>query len=222
MNNSKIITVDGPSGVGKGTLSKKLAKYFDYKLLDSGAIYRIAALHCYNAGANLDSEDDVCIKLESLDISFKVENDSIIVLLNNADVTKAIRTEQTGMLASKTSAYPKVRQMLHDKMLSFATNAGLVADGRDMGTVVFPNAKYKFFLDASSEVRAQRRYDELLTKGENPDFDKIKNDIEQRDFQDRNRKVAPLKPAGDAILVDTSNLSIEEVFQKVLNHINNL
>ncbi|AJI55583.1 cytidylate kinase [Francisella philomiragia] len=222
MNNSKIITVDGPSGVGKGTLSKKLAKYFDYKLLDSGAIYRIAALHCYNAGANLDSEDDVCSKLESLDISFKVDNDSIIVLLNNADVTKAIRTEQTGMLASKTSAYPKVRQMLHDKMLSFATDAGLVADGRDMGTVVFPDAKYKFFLDASSEVRAQRRYDELLTKGENPNFDKIKNDIEQRDFQDRNRKVAPLKPADDAILVDTSNLSIEEVFQKVLNHINNL
>ncbi|MBK2267393.1 (d)CMP kinase [Francisella philomiragia] len=222
MNNSKIITVDGPSGVGKGTLSKKLAKYFDYKLLDSGAIYRIAALHCYNAGANLDNQDDVCDKLESLDISFKVENDSIIVLLNNADVTKAIRTEQTGMLASKTSAYPKVRQMLHDKMLSFATDAGLVADGRDMGTVVFPDAKYKFFLDASSEVRAQRRYDELLTKGENPNFDKIKNDIEQRDFQDRNRKVAPLKPADDAILVDTSNLSIEEVFQKVLNHINNL
>lgn len=222
MNNSKIITVDGPSGVGKGTLSKKLAKYFDYKLLDSGAIYRIAALHCYNAGANLDNQDDVYSKLESLDISFKVENDSIIVLLNNADVTKAIRTEQTGMLASKTSAYPKVRQMLHDKMLSFATDAGLVADGRDMGTVVFPDAKYKFFLDASSEVRAQRRYDELLTKGENPNFDKIKNDIEQRDFQDRNRKVAPLKPADDAILVDTSNLSIEEVFQKVLNHINNL
>ncbi len=222
MNNSKIITVDGPSGVGKGTLSKKLAKYFDYKLSDSGAIYRIAALHCYNTGANLDTENDVCSKLESLDISFKVENDSIIVLLNNADVTKAIRTEQTGMLASKTSAYPKVRQMLHDKMLSFATDAGLVADGRDMGTVVFPDARYKFFLDASSEVRAQRRYDELLTKGENPDFDKIKNDIEQRDFQDRNRKVAPLKPADDAILIDTSNLSIEEVFQKVLNHINNL
>lgn len=222
MNNSKIITVDGPSGVGKGTLSKKLAKYFDYKLLDSGTIYRIAALHCYNAGVNLDNQDDACSKLESLDISFKVQNDSIIVLLNNADVTKAIRTEQTGMLASKTSAYPKVRQMLHDKMLSFATDAGLVADGRDMGTVVFPDAKYKFFLDASSEVRAQRRYDELLTKGESPNFDKIKNDIEQRDFQDRNRKVAPLKPADDAILVDTSNLSIEEVFQKVLNHINNL
>lgn len=142
--------------------------------MDSGAIYRIAALHCYNAGANLDNQDDACSKLESLDISFKVQNDSIIVLLNNADVTKAIRTEQTGMLASKTSAYPKVRQMLHDKMLSFATDAGLVADGRDMGTVVFPDAKYKFFLDASSEVRAQRRYDELLTKGEGPNFDKIK------------------------------------------------
>ncbi|MFC4891498.1 (d)CMP kinase [Pseudofrancisella aestuarii] len=222
MLNSKIITVDGPSGVGKGTLSKKLAKHFNYKLLDSGAIYRIAALHCYNAGANLDSETDVCNKLDSLDISFKVEDDSIIVLLNGKDVTKDIRTEQTGMLASKTSAYPKVRQMLHNKMLSFATEQGLVADGRDMGTVVFPEAKYKFFLDASSEVRAQRRYDELTTKGEKPDFDKIKKDIEQRDYQDRNRKVAPLKPADDAILVDTSNLSIGEVFQQVLNSINSL
>ncbi len=120
------------------------------------------------------------------------------------------------MLASKTSAYPMVRQKLHDKMLSFATEQGLVADGRDMGTVVFPNAKYKFFLEASSEVRAQRRFDELTNKGQNPDFDKIKADIEQRDYQDRNRKVAPLRPADDAIVIDTSNLTIEEVFKTVI------
>ena len=216
MFNHKIITVDGPSGVGKGTLCRKLAEHFNYRLLDSGAIYRLAALHCYKSSADLDNEKDVCSKLDSLNISFEVDNDAVKVLLDNQDVTKEIRTEQTGMLASKTSAYPMVRQKLHDKMLSFATEQGLVADGRDMGTVVFPNAKYKFFLEASSEVRAQRRFDELTNKGQNPDFDKIKADIEQRDYQDRNRKVAPLRPADDAIVIDTSNLTIEEVFTTVI------
>ena len=219
MYNDKIITVDGPSGVGKGTLAKKLANHFSYKLLDSGAIYRIAALHSYNVGADLDSEDDICNKLNSLDVSFKIVNDAIRVILNNEDVTTNIRTEKVGMLASKTSAYSKVRQMLHDKMLSFASDNGLVADGRDMGDIVFPMAKNKFFLDANSDVRAQRRFDELSAKNLNPNFEEIKADIEKRDFQDRNRKVAPLKPADNAILVDTSNLTIDEVFNLVLAQI---
>ena len=217
--NDKIITVDGPSGVGKGTLARKLAKHFGYNLLDSGAIYRIAGLHCYNVGANLDDENDVCSKLNSLDVSFKIVDNAVKVILNNEDVTTSIRTEKVGMLASKTSAYQKVRQMLHNKMLSFATNRGLVADGRDMGDIVFPKAKNKFFLDASSDVRAKRRFDELSAKNQNPNFEEIKADIEKRDFQDRNRKVAPLKPADNAILVDTSNLTIDEVFNLVLAQI---
>jgi len=219
MHNDKIITVDGPSGVGKGTLARKLAKHFGYNLLDSGAIYRIAALHCYNVGANLDDENDVCSKLNSLDVSFEIIDESVKVILNNEDITTSIRTEKIGMLASKTSAYQKVRHMLHDKMLSFATNKGLVADGRDMGDIVFPMAKNKFFLDASSDVRAQRRFDELSAKNLKPNFEEIKVDIEKRDFQDRNRKIAPLKPAEDAILIDTSNLTINQVFNSVLAEI---
>jgi cytidylate kinase len=218
MNNSKIITIDGPSGVGKGTLAKALAKHLNYKLLDSGAIYRLAALHCYKNNTDLESESHVHQALESLNISFKIEEDIVKAFLNNKDVTKEIRTEQIGMLASKVAAYPSVREILLDKQREFATEQGLVADGRDMGTVVFTNAKYKFFLDADTKVTAKRRFDELKSKGLNPDFDKILADIEKRDFQDRNRKIAPLRPA-DSIIIDTSSLSIKEVFDTVVSKI---
>ncbi|MFV9924491.1 MAG: (d)CMP kinase [Francisella endosymbiont of Hyalomma scupense] len=219
MNNSKTITIDGPSGVGKGTLAKALAKYYDFKLLDSGAIYRLAALHCFKNNTDLENEDYVCKTLSNLNISFKIEDDLVKAFLSNQDVTKEIRTEQTGMLASKVAAYPAIRAILLDKQREFATEQGLVADGRDMGTVIFPQAQYKFFLDASTEITAKRRYDELKAKGQNPDFEKILADIKQRDFQDRNRKVAPLRPANDAIIVDTSELSIKEVFDTVIKHI---
>ena len=220
MNNSKIITIDGPSGVGKGTLAKALAKHLDYKLLDSGAIYRLAALHCYQKNTNLDNELEVYEALKTLCISFKIENDIVKAYLNDSDVTKEIRTEQTGMLASKIAAYPSVREILLDKQREFVTEEGLVADGRDMGTVVFTDAKYKFFLDADTKVTAKRRFDELEAKGLNPNFETILADIEKRDFQDRNRKVAPLKPAADAQIIDTSNLSIQEVFDSVTNKLN--
>ncbi|MFV9973017.1 MAG: (d)CMP kinase [Francisella endosymbiont of Hyalomma asiaticum] len=219
MNNSKTITIDGPSGVGKGTLAKALAKYYDFKLLDSGAIYRLAALHCFKNNTDLKNEDDVCKTLSNLNISFKIEDDLVKAFLSNQDVTKEIRTEQTGILASKVAAYPAIRAILLDKQREFATEQGLVADGRDMGTVIFPQAQYKFFLDASTEITAKRRYDELKAKGQNPDFEKILADIKQRDFQDHNRKVAPLRPANDAIIVDTSELSIKEVFDTVIKHI---
>lgn len=219
MNNSKTITIDGLSGVGKGTLAKALAKYYDFKLLDSGAIYRLAALHCFKNNTDLENEDDVCKTLSNLNISFKIEDDLVKAFLSNQDVTKEIRTEQIGMLASKVAAYAAIRAILLDKQREFATEQGLVADGRDMGTVIFPQAQYKFFLDASTEITAKRRYDELKAKGQNPDFEKILADIKQRDFQDRNRKVAPLRPANDAIIVDTSELSIKEVFDTVIKHI---
>ncbi|MCL4114689.1 UNVERIFIED_CONTAM: hypothetical protein GTU68_021567 [Idotea baltica] len=203
MNNHKIITIDGPSGVGKGTLAKALAKHFNYKLLDSGAIYRLAALHCLKNNTNLDNETNVCTTLKNLSISFEINNE--------------IRTEKTGMSASKIAAYPKVREILFQKQQDFATDEGLVADGRDMGTVVFTNAKYKFFLDADTKITAQRRYKELESRGLNPDFETILADIEKRDYQDRNRKVAPLKPADDAVIINTSHLSIKEVFGKVVS-----
>lgn len=219
MNNYKIITIDGPSGVGKGTLAKALAKHFDYKLLDSGAIYRLAALDCFKNKIDLNSESQVCQSLKDLDIDFKIKNNAIKVLLSSEDVTSEIRTEHTGMLASKIAAYPSVRELLLDKQREFATEQGLVADGRDMGTVVFPEAKYKFFLDADTKITAQRRYDELKSKGLAPDFETILADIEKRDYQDRNRKVAPLKPANDALVINTSNLSIKEVFELVTSKI---
>ncbi|AXA33913.1 (d)CMP kinase [Francisella adeliensis] len=217
MNNHKIITIDGPSGVGKGTLAKALAKHFNYKLLDSGAIYRLAALHCLKNNTNLDNETNVCTTLKNLSISFEINNDEVNSLLNGDNVSKEIRTEKTGMSASKIAAYPKVREILFQKQQDFATDEGLVADGRDMGTVVFTNAKYKFFLDADTKITAQRRYKELESKGLNPDFETILADIEKRDYQDRNRKVAPLKPADDAVIINTSHLSIKEVFDKVVS-----
>ncbi len=219
MNNNKIITIDGPSGVGKGTLARKLAAYFGYDLLDSGAIYRLAALHCLNANIDIENVDNVAKHLENFDIRFVPTSDGLVIYLSNEIVTTKIRTEEIGMLTSKIATYPIVREMLFEKQKSFATEKGLVADGRDMGTVVFPNAKFKFFLEASSEVRAKRRFDELQAKGQNPNFDIIKADIEKRDYQDRNRKVAPLKPADDAVIVDTSKLSINEVFDMVVSNI---
>ncbi|MGQ4002701.1 (d)CMP kinase [Francisellaceae bacterium CB299] len=217
MNNNKIITIDGPSGVGKGTLARKLAEYFGYDLLDSGAIYRLAALHCLNANIDIENVDTVAKHLENFDIRFETDDTGLVIYLDNQVVTNKIRTEEIGMLTSKIATYPIVREMLFEKQKSFATEKGLVADGRDMGTVVFPNAKFKFFLEASSEVRAKRRFDELKAKGQNPNFDIIKTDIEKRDYQDRNRKVAPLKPADDAVIVDTSKLSISEVFDVVIS-----
>ena len=217
MNNNKIITIDGPSGVGKGTLARKLAEYFGYDLLDSGAIYRLAALHCLNANIDIENVDTVAKHLENFDIRFETDDTGLVIYLDNQVVTNKIITEEIGMLTSKIATYPIVREMLFEKQKSFATEKGLVADGRDMGTVVFPNAKFKFFLEASSEVRAKRRFDELKAKGQNPNFDIIKTDIEKRDYQDRNRKVAPLKPADDAVIVDTSKLSISEVFDVVIS-----
>ena len=219
MNNNKIITIDGPSGVGKGTLARKLAKHFGYDLLDSGAIYRLAALHCLNANIDIENVDTVAKHLKNFDIRFETDDTGLVIYLDNQVVTNKIRTEEIGMLTSKIATYPIVREMLFEKQKSFATEKGLVADGRDMGTVVFPNAKFKFFLEASSEVRAKRRFDELQAKGQNPNFDIIKTDIEKRDYQDRNRKVAPLKPADDAVIVDTSKLSISEVFDMVVSNI---
>ena len=220
MVNANTITVDGPSGIGKGTLARKLSELLKYELLDSGAIYRLAVLHCLNANIDIDNINNVSKHLENFDIKFEASGPGLIIYLDSNIVTSKIRTEEIGMHTSKIATYPIVREMLFEKQKSFATEKGLVADGRDMGTVVFPNAKFKFFLEASSEVRAQRRFDELQAKGQNPSFQVIKADIEKRDYQDRNRKIAPLKPADDAIIVDTSKLSINEVFEIVMSNIN--
>jgi cytidylate kinase len=207
----KIITIDGPSGVGKGTLARWLAINLSYRMLDSGSVYRIGALAVLNAKVNLNDEQAVCHVLENMHIAFETSLDTSRVLLDNQDVTTTIREEKVGMSASVISSYKQVRQLLLQKQRDFASEKGLVADGRDMGTVVFPDARYKFFLDADAEVRARRRYDELIEKGHTVNYQAVYDDLAERDHKDRNREVAPLKPASDAIFIDTGDMSIQNL-----------
>ncbi|WP_119344201.1 (d)CMP kinase [Facilibium subflavum] len=209
---AKVITIDGPSGVGKGTLARLLAKKLNYHLLDSGAIYRLAALQVINR--QIDPKDEMALlnAVKQLKIGFKVIDGKTHAYLAKQDVSDKIRQESVGMMASEIASIAEVRAVLLQKQRDFAKLPGLVADGRDMGTVVFPDADKKFFLEANSEVRAKRRYDELIAKGVMADFNEILAQLEKRDTQDKNRKTAPLIAAEDAVIIDTSYLSIEEVF----------
>ncbi len=216
----RIIAIDGPSGVGKGTLARWLSHRLGYEILDSGSIYRLAALHVLRSKVDIQNQDEVVSACAKMKIAFESNLDTIQVFLNSENVSMAIRNEKTGMTASIISAYPDLRALLLQKQRDFATDKGVVADGRDMGTVVFPEAKYKFFLDADAKVRAMRRFDELVAKGETPDFDNVYEQLAKRDHQDRTRKVAPLVAADDAVTIDTTSRSIEEVQLLVLRHIN--
>lgn len=216
-----IITVDGPSGSGKGTVCRILADRFSFALLDSGAIYRIAALSALQNGIQLDDEVSLATMAQVLDIRFEASGGMTTTLLNGKDVSKAIREEETGMAASKIAPLPALRAALLARQQAFASEPGLVADGRDMGTVVFPDAQYKFFLTASAEERAHRRVLQLQESGvDDIEYAKILADIQARDDRDINRATAPLKPARDAISIDSSSLSIDEVVDLMCHHIN--
>lgn len=219
MGKAFVIAVDGPGGAGKGELTKRLAKEFGFDLLDSGAIYRVLAYAARKAGLAMFDEDSLVQEANVLNLSFNVEEDGVHVMLGQEDVTCAIRTEENGVNASKVAAHPLVRQALLARQRDFAQEPGLVADGRDMGTVVFPQAQVKIFLDASPEVRAKRRQLQLEAAGKEADFEQILKEITERDERDRNRPVAPLKPAEDALLLDSTDLSIEEVFNKACEYI---
>lgn len=214
-----VITVDGPSGAGKGTLCHALAEKLGFDFLDSGALYRITALSAIKKEIPLDDEEKLAEVGRNLDIQFLPENGEIQVILEGENVGDLIRTAEAGQNASKVAAFPLVREALLERQRAFSSEKGLIADGRDMGTVVFPEAQIKLFLDASAEERTKRRVKQLQEKGFNANFDEILAEIKERDFRDRNRAVAPLVPAKDALLLDSTHLSIEDVINQALNHI---
>lgn len=214
-----VITVDGPSGAGKGTLCYALAEKLNFDLLDSGAIYRVTGLAALKQNVALDDEQTLAEIATHLQLSFMLQKGEICVLLNNEDVSKQIRTQQVAEAASKLAVFPLVRTALLQRQRDFASHKGLIADGRDMGTVVFPHAQVKLFLDAGAEERAKRRFKQLQEKGINGNFDKILAEIKDRDYRDRNRAIAPLKPADDALLLDSTTLNVQEVVEKSLDFI---
>lgn len=218
-SHTPVVTVDGPSGAGKGTLCMLLAKKLGFHLLDSGAIYRVLALAAIHHGVDLESEEALVPLATHLDVQFIAEGDLVKVILEGEDVSGELRKEETGMAASKVAALPRVREALLRRQRAFAEGEGLVADGRDMGTVVFPRAEVKIFLDASAEERANRRLKQLQGKGLDVRFDDLLSEIQERDDRDRNRPVAPLRPAEDALLLDSTSMSIDEVVEKALQYI---
>lgn len=220
----QIITIDGPSGSGKGTLAAKLADHYQYHLLDSGALYRLLGLSLQNK-ALIDALDDESVLKQSvtiatnLDIQFKNSASGTIVLLDKQDVTQTIRTERVGELASKVAAIPALRAALVDRQHAFAQPPGLVADGRDMATSIFPQAQAKIYLTASAESRAERRVKQLQGMGLDVKISDILSNIQARDKRDMERTVAPLKPAEDAYIIDSSELNIDEVFKLMTDYV---
>ena len=218
-NNIPVIAVDGPSGVGKGTLCQALANHLNWHLLDSGAIYRVLALSALQQNIALDDTKQLATLALSLPLTFDSNSDDVKVLLDGVDVSRDIRTEETGGAASKVASINEVRVALLQRQRDFRQLPGLVADGRDMGTVVFTDAPVKIFLDASAQSRAERRMKQLQDKQIHAKFGEILQEITARDERDRNRAVAPLKPAVDALIIDTTSLSIQDVFNQSIMYI---
>ncbi len=216
MSEIAVIAVDGPSGSGKGTLAVRLARRLGWHLLDSGALYRVVAWAALDASVALDDADALAQLATQLDTGFDVvSDDEVVVRVNGTDISKAIRDETVSIAASRVAVLPPVRAALLQTQHAFRRAPGLVADGRDMGTVVFPNAPLKIFLDASAEERAQRRYKQLKDKDLGVSLRALLESIRERDQRDRSRAVSPLKPADDAVVIDSSSLSIDGVFEQV-------
>ncbi len=212
-----VITVDGPGGVGKGTVSRILAGRLGWHLLDSGALYRLVGLSALRRGVALANEAAVTELAINLDVNFTGNSDeNAVITLDNADVSDAIRAENVGSAASRVAALPAVRQALLERQRRFRQPPGLVADGRDMGTVVFPDAQLKVFLQASPDERASRRYKQLKDKGISVSLSALLKEIEERDMRDSSRRIAPMRPAEGAVMIDTTLMGIEEVVDSIL------
>jgi CMP/dCMP kinase len=214
-----IIAIDGPAGAGKSTVAKRVAEALGFVLLDTGALYRTVALAAQRGKVSVTDGDRSGALAEDLARRNAIRLEPDKVTLDGEDVSRAIRTPEIGMDASTVSAHPAVRKALLDMQRSAGESGGIVAEGRDIGTVVFPDAEYKFFLTASPEVRAQRRYEELVAKGQKVSFEETLAEVKRRDAQDTGRVVAPLKPAPDAVLMDSSTTPIDAVVESMLARI---
>ncbi|ARZ74292.1 cytidylate kinase [Stenotrophomonas sp. WZN-1] len=212
-----VLTIDGPSGAGKGTISRIIARRMGWHYLDSGALYRAVGVAA--SWADIDTSDASALVRCTFDthVQFVEQGDAMRVMVNGTDATDELRLETTGALASAIAAIPEVRAALKERQRAFRELPGLVADGRDMGTVIFPNASYKVFLTASAEERAERRHKQLKDKGVSVNFDDLLREIMARDARDAQRTVAPLKPADDAVLIDTTGIGIDDVVARVMD-----
>lgn len=212
------IAIDGPAGAGKSTVAKRVAAELGFIYVDTGAMYRAMGLYFLENGVDTDDEAAVNASLDGAEVTLEIVDGNQVVFLNGKDVNGRIRTEEAGMMASKTSAYAENRKKLVAMQQKIAASQNVVMDGRDIGTVVLPDAPLKIYLTASTRTRAERRYKELLEKGQEADLAAIEKDIEQRDYQDMHREHSPLRRADDAVLVDSSDLNIDEVVQKIVTY----
>jgi len=215
----EVIAVDGPAGSGKSTVSKELAKRLDWDYIDTGAMYRCLCLKALQSSISVEDEDSLVDLLNDTTMRMSFKDDGLKVFMDGEDVSKDIRRNRVNQQVSKVAALPGVREKLVEKQQALGEEGKVIMDGRDIGTVVFPQARYKFYLDATLDIRAQRRYNELQQASEDVSFNSVVEEIEERDATDRGRASGPLKPAEDACIIDTSDFTIEEVVEKIMEKI---